>query len=63
MNISNEGLKVGSELMAKWTENLIDHVTKGKIYKVVEISHAGFFILNDKGEKRFPVSTTFTRIS
>ena len=54
-------LIVGSKLEAKWTETLVDHVTQGEIYEVVEVTPIGFYIINDKGEKRFPISTTFTR--
>ncbi|MGM9987606.1 MAG: hypothetical protein ACI35O_10305 [Bacillaceae bacterium] len=53
-------MKVGVKLEAKWTENICDHVTKGNVYKVIEANKAGFRIINDKGEKCFPVATTFT---
>lgn len=53
-------LAVGNKMKAKWSEKLVDHVTKDKIYEVVEVSEIGFYIINDKGEKRFPISTTFT---
>ena len=56
-------LQVGSKLKAKWSENLVDHVTKGKVYEVVEVDEVGFRIINDKGDKCFPISTTFTRMS
>ncbi len=55
-------LHVGCKLKAKWLEDLVDHVTKDKVYEVVEVSDIGFYIINDKGEKSFPISTSFTMV-
>lgn len=55
-------MKIGDKLKAKWTEDICDHVTKGKIYEVVEARDTGFHIMNDKGNKCFPIATTFERV-
>ncbi|GIN21435.1 hypothetical protein [Siminovitchia fordii] len=56
-------MKIGDKLTPQWSESLSDHVTKGKVYEVVEVKDVGFFIINDKGEKCFPISTTFMRVN
>lgn len=60
-------MKVGDKLKAQWSENISDHVTKGKLYEVSEVTtsaygRAFFKIINDKGESVMPVSVTFTKI-
>lgn len=55
-------MKVGDKITPKWSESFCDHVTKGKIYEVVEIKNVGFFIINDKGKKCFPISTTYIKV-
>jgi hypothetical protein len=56
-------LKVGSKLRAKWTENFTDFVSQDGVYEIVEMNdRGGFYIINDKGEKCFPISTDFTVI-
>ena len=53
-------LMVGTKLRAKWTENIIDFVSQDGIYEVVEVNDRGnFWIINDRGEKSFPISTEF----
>jgi hypothetical protein len=54
-------LKVGDILTAKWTENLVDYVTKDKTYEVSRVEDIGFYIINDKGTECFPVSAQFKR--
>jgi hypothetical protein len=61
-------MKVGDRLEALWSDNIMDHVTKGEIYEVclVSTSQYGstlFMIKNDKGKRVVPVSVTFTKIS
>lgn len=56
-------MKIGDKLQAKWSESLVDHTTKDKVYEVVDINNLGFWIINDKGEKHLPISTSFRRIS
>jgi hypothetical protein len=60
--LKSDELRVGSKLVAKHSESLADHLTKGKEYEVVEVSEIGFYILNDYGKKCFPIATTFIRI-
>lgn len=55
-------MKIGDKFQAEWSETLIDHTTKDKVYEVVDITETGFWIINDKGEKCFPVATSFKRI-
>ena len=55
-------MNVGDKLIAKWSERLVDNVTKGKEYEVVKVDEVGFYIINDEGEVGFPISTTFTRL-
>jgi hypothetical protein len=57
-------VKIGDKLEAKWSESLADHVTKGEVYEVVEVieinSRSSYFkIINDKGKKVMPISTSF----
>lgn len=54
-------LKVGDKLTAEWTEEYIDHVTEGRKYEVLRTSNIGFYIINDKGEECFPISSQFKR--
>lgn len=56
-------MKAKDKLKAKWTDNIADKVTKDAIYEVVKVNEIGFWIINDKGEECFPISTTFTKIN
>ena len=56
-------LKIGNKLQARWTDDIADHTTKDKVYEVIDITTTGFWIINDKGEKCFPVSTSFKIIA
>jgi hypothetical protein len=56
-------VKVGDKLKAQWSESYTDHTTQDKIYEVIEVKKIGFFIINDKGERCFPISTTFIRVN
>jgi uncharacterized protein YgiM (DUF1202 family) len=56
-------LQIGDKLKANWSENITDHVTKGKVYTVKKVNQVGFYIINDKGEESFPISTKFTKIN
>lgn len=60
-----EVVKLGDILIAdKWC-GFPDNTTKGKEYKVVQVrtyaDRQMFWIIDDKGQKRFPISTTFKR--
>ena len=55
-------MEVGAKVMAKWSERIVDHTTEGKVYEVVEVDQIGFRIINDKGIKCLPISTSFTRV-
>lgn len=62
MRKGESSLNKGDKLQAKWSETFIDHTTKGRTYEVVDITEVGFWIINDKGKKHLPVSTSFTRV-
>lgn len=55
-------LKVGDKLIAKWTEEFTDKVTEGSVYEVCRVEDIGFYIINDEGVERFPISTEFKRM-
>ena len=52
-------MKIGDRLQAKWSETFVDHTTKDNIYEVIDITEIGFWIINDKGERHLPISTSF----
>jgi hypothetical protein len=54
-------LKVDDKLIAKWTETYVDHVTEGNTYVVSKVTDIGFYIINDKREECFPISSQFNR--
>lgn len=58
-------LKIGDKLVANFTEDNFDRVTKGKEYEVVEvfetISGQGFKIIDDSGTERMPIHVTFKK--
>ncbi|MGG4434457.1 hypothetical protein AAXE64_07845 [Priestia megaterium] len=54
-------MKIGDKLIASWSEVYLDKTTQGKEYEVVDITEVGFWIINDDGEKVFPVSTEFKK--
>ncbi|WP_181170436.1 hypothetical protein [Priestia megaterium] len=56
-------MEKGTKLIALWNEKFIDMTTKGKEYIVEEVNNFGFWIINDEGEKIFPVSTKFKKIN
>jgi hypothetical protein len=54
-------LQVGDSITALWTEPYVDHVSEGSRYKVTRVTNIGFYIINDKGDEVFPISTQFKR--
>lgn len=57
-------LQAGNRLIAVRDETRVDHVTCGKAYTVLKVDDfGGFWIVNDKGEEVFPVSSEFKAAS
>jgi hypothetical protein len=56
-------MKVGDKIKAQWSEPYVDHTTQDRVYEVIEVKKIGFFIINDKGERCFPISTTFIKVN
>ena len=62
---SKEMLKVGDVLIAEHFCGFPDNTTKGKEYEVCKVEQIGerinFYIIDDNGKERFPISTTFKK--
>lgn len=54
-------MRIGEKIIALWDEIFLDKTTKGKEYEIVDVSEVGFWIINDDGDKVFPVSTLFKK--
>ena len=60
------GIIVGDKVKANSSDKIVDQVTKGEIYDVVEtykiFDRLYFKIINDEGNVILPTSTIFTKI-
>lgn len=52
-------LQIGSKIVAQRTEKLIDHVTEGKVYEIVDEFEGHGFIINDLDDKCVPLVSRF----